>query len=318
MENRTYENNNEAIEAWNTILFDKFVRFRDTLTRGLAIHGDELLQRHPVRPGSRVLDLGCGFGDTTIDLARRTGETGVATGVDAAARFIDVARRDATQAGIMNARFVVADVCDWPLRSVETGHGIRQKVPQAPIGTAIAATAEPLTATMLISTACLPNQPIVSYPPDHIETVVGDVPGVVALIGHDDPAVTARRWKRDRAHVPAVLDERPKRREAVVRDAFGHVPTVRRDDDPFTTRGESHDRDAGTAHAGSDKGMGVVRNIRIVVESHRVLLERNGGAKRVCRRSNRSQVKALRGAETESRACTSGPVLVPAAAGRAS
>jgi len=36
MENRTYENDNEAIEAWNTVLFDKFVRFRDTLTRGLA------------------------------------------------------------------------------------------------------------------------------------------------------------------------------------------------------------------------------------------------------------------------------------------
>jgi len=110
MENRTYESNNEAIEAWNTVLFDKFVRFRDTLTRGLAIHGHELLERHPVRPGSRVLDLGCGFGDTTLEIARRIGETGVATGVDAAARFIDVARRDATQAGVKNARFVVADV----------------------------------------------------------------------------------------------------------------------------------------------------------------------------------------------------------------
>jgi len=110
MENRTYENNNEAIEAWNTVLFDKFVRFRDTLTRGLAIHGNELLERHPVRPGSRVLDVGCGFGDTTIDLARRTGEGGAATGVDAAARFIDVARRDAEQAGVKNARFLVADV----------------------------------------------------------------------------------------------------------------------------------------------------------------------------------------------------------------
>ncbi|HTQ42027.1 MAG TPA: methyltransferase domain-containing protein [Polyangiaceae bacterium] len=110
MENRTYEDNNEAIEAWNTVLFDKYVRFRDTLTRGLAVHGNELLERHPVRPGSRVLDVGCGFGDTTLDLARRTGEGGVATGVDAAARFIDVARREAEQAGVKNARFVVADV----------------------------------------------------------------------------------------------------------------------------------------------------------------------------------------------------------------
>ena len=32
MENRTYEDNSEAIEAWNTVLFDKFTRFRHLLT----------------------------------------------------------------------------------------------------------------------------------------------------------------------------------------------------------------------------------------------------------------------------------------------
>lgn len=115
MENRTFENNNEAIEAWNTVLFDKFTRFRATLTRGLAIHGDALLDRHPVRPGSRVVDVGCGFGDTTIDLARRLGDGGVATGVDAAARFIETARRDAEAQGVKNARFLVADVEREPL-----------------------------------------------------------------------------------------------------------------------------------------------------------------------------------------------------------
>jgi ubiquinone/menaquinone biosynthesis C-methylase UbiE len=110
MENRAYENNNEAIEAWNTVLFDKFSRFRTTVTRGLAIHGHELLERHPVRAGSRVVDIGCGFGDTTIELARRAGDAGQATGVDAASRFIEVGRREAEQEGVANARFLVADV----------------------------------------------------------------------------------------------------------------------------------------------------------------------------------------------------------------
>ena len=110
MENRTYENNDEAIEAWNTVLFDKFTRFRDTMTRGLATHGDELLERFPVRAGSRVLDVGCGFGDTTIELAKRAGAAGSATGVDAAARFIDVGRQDAEREGVKGARFLVADV----------------------------------------------------------------------------------------------------------------------------------------------------------------------------------------------------------------
>jgi len=110
MENRIYEGNAEAIEAWNTVLFDKFSRFRDTVTRGLGIHGETLLERHPIGAGSRVLDVGCGFGDTTIDIARRTGEGGVATGVDAASRFIEIGKREAEQAGVKNARFLVADV----------------------------------------------------------------------------------------------------------------------------------------------------------------------------------------------------------------
>jgi ubiquinone/menaquinone biosynthesis C-methylase UbiE len=107
--------NDEAITAWNTVLFDKFLRFRDTVTRGLAVHGRELLERWPVRAGSRVVDVGCGFGDTTLDLAKRAGDGGEVTGVDAAARFIEVARADADRERVKNARFVVADVEREPL-----------------------------------------------------------------------------------------------------------------------------------------------------------------------------------------------------------
>jgi ubiquinone/menaquinone biosynthesis C-methylase UbiE len=113
--NRTFDDNEEAIQAWNTVLFDKFARFRETLTRGLAIHGDALLERHPVPAGCRVVDLGCGFGDTTIELARRAGDDGVATGVDAAARFVAHATRDAEAQRVPNARFFVADVEHEPL-----------------------------------------------------------------------------------------------------------------------------------------------------------------------------------------------------------
>ncbi len=116
MDSRTYENNAEAIEAWDTVLFDKFSRFRDVLTRGFSIHGDALLDRHPLRAGSRVLDVGCGFGDTTLAIARRVGEGGEAVGIDAAARFIASARGDAESAGLQRAaRFVVADVQSDPL-----------------------------------------------------------------------------------------------------------------------------------------------------------------------------------------------------------
>ncbi len=102
--------NAEAIEAWNTVLFDKFVRFRHIVIGGFTGLGHAVLESHPIAEGARVLDVGCGFGDTTIDLARRVGSKGSAVGVDAAPRFIESARRDGEVAGVSNARFVVADV----------------------------------------------------------------------------------------------------------------------------------------------------------------------------------------------------------------
>jgi ubiquinone/menaquinone biosynthesis C-methylase UbiE len=102
--------NEEAIEAWNGVLFDRFVRHRDILTTGLAAYGERGLRLNPPRPRDRVLDVGCGFGDTTRQLAELVGPRGEAVGVDAAERFIEVARRETAEAGVANARFLVGDV----------------------------------------------------------------------------------------------------------------------------------------------------------------------------------------------------------------
>jgi ubiquinone/menaquinone biosynthesis C-methylase UbiE len=102
--------NSEAIEAWNTVLFAKWERFKALMTRGLSIHGQEALRRHAPAKGSRVLDIGCGYGDSTQQIARLVGDRGEAIGVDAAANFIDAARRDAEIAGVKNARFSTVDV----------------------------------------------------------------------------------------------------------------------------------------------------------------------------------------------------------------
>jgi hypothetical protein len=39
--------NEEAIEAWDGVLYDRFVKFRRIVTEGLAPHGDEALRVHP-------------------------------------------------------------------------------------------------------------------------------------------------------------------------------------------------------------------------------------------------------------------------------
>jgi ubiquinone/menaquinone biosynthesis C-methylase UbiE len=105
----TTENAN-AIEAWNTVLFDKFVEYRDVVIRGLSHHGNRLLERFPPPRGGRVLDVGCGFGDTTRQIAALVGPNGRAVGVDAASRFIEAAREEAKSSGVANADFFVADV----------------------------------------------------------------------------------------------------------------------------------------------------------------------------------------------------------------
>src|SRR5881628_2720379 len=92
--------NAEAIQAWDGPLFDRFVRFRHLLTDGLGAHGEKALLLDPPRPGERVIDLGCGFGDTTQRIAGLVGPEGEAFGVDAAARFIETARAETEEAGI--------------------------------------------------------------------------------------------------------------------------------------------------------------------------------------------------------------------------
>jgi ubiquinone/menaquinone biosynthesis C-methylase UbiE len=99
-----------VIEAWNTVLFDKFSRFKHLLVNGLSGHSDEALARHPFAAGQRVLDVGCGFGDSTVRIARAVGPTGVAAGVDCAANFVAAAADEAKAAGAENASFFVADV----------------------------------------------------------------------------------------------------------------------------------------------------------------------------------------------------------------
>jgi ubiquinone/menaquinone biosynthesis C-methylase UbiE len=102
--------NDEAIEAWDGPLYERFVRFRHLLAGGLGVHGDEALRVTAPAQGERALDIGCGFGDTAQQLAELVGPDGSVLGVDAAPRFIATAREEAAQAGVGNVRFEVVDV----------------------------------------------------------------------------------------------------------------------------------------------------------------------------------------------------------------
>lgn len=102
--------NAEAIEAWDGPLFERFLQYRHIVVSGLGHHGDEAMRLHAPAAGDQILDIGCGFGDTTQQLAALAGPAGLAVGVDASARFIAAATEEAQAAGVDNARFAVADV----------------------------------------------------------------------------------------------------------------------------------------------------------------------------------------------------------------
>jgi SAM-dependent methyltransferase len=101
--------NADALEAWDGVLFDRFVEYRDLLVSGLEPHGEAAIAACPPGERDRVLDIGCGFGDTTRRLAELVGPEGFALGVDIAPRFVEAARAEAA-AGVGNVRFEVSDV----------------------------------------------------------------------------------------------------------------------------------------------------------------------------------------------------------------
>ena len=99
----------EFVQFWNEVLAPKFIRYKHVLVDGLAQHSAAIFPSLPVHEGDRVLDVGCGFGDTAIKLAERVGQTGEVVGIDCCDTFLDYARKDAESRGISNVSFMRGD-----------------------------------------------------------------------------------------------------------------------------------------------------------------------------------------------------------------
>lgn len=99
----------EFVRFWNEVLAPKFIRFKHILVDGLTQHSEAVFPQLPVKKGDRVLDVGCGFGDTAIKLAEIVGPTGYVVGIDCCDAFLDYARKDAEEKGVTNVSFQRGD-----------------------------------------------------------------------------------------------------------------------------------------------------------------------------------------------------------------
>jgi ubiquinone/menaquinone biosynthesis C-methylase UbiE len=115
---REERQHSQYIEFWNNVLVPKFIRWKHILVDGLTLHSEAIFPSLPVKEGDKVVDAGCGFGDTAIKLARLAGPSGSVLAVDCCDAFLEFGRKDAKAAGVTNITFLAEDVQTYPFEPV--------------------------------------------------------------------------------------------------------------------------------------------------------------------------------------------------------
>jgi SAM-dependent methyltransferase len=103
------------VGCWNDILTPKWIRFRHLLSGNGKVHSDLALPHLGIRAADRVLDIGCGFGETCLEIGRIVGSRGEVLGLDCTSAFLDIANRERDEAGLRHVRFEIGDAQVHPL-----------------------------------------------------------------------------------------------------------------------------------------------------------------------------------------------------------
>jgi SAM-dependent methyltransferase len=101
--------NHDEIAYWNNDAGPRWALFQEQMDRVLAPLGARGLQSAAAGPGDAVLDIGCGCGGSSLELAGAIGATGSVVGVDVSRPMLAVAEERARAAGFGNVRFLLAD-----------------------------------------------------------------------------------------------------------------------------------------------------------------------------------------------------------------
>ena len=84
--------NAEQIGHWNDAMGKTWAMLHDRLDRQMSPIGREAMRRAEFRAGDAVLDIGCGCGETTLEIAGLVAP-GQVIGLDASTMLLDIARQ---------------------------------------------------------------------------------------------------------------------------------------------------------------------------------------------------------------------------------
>jgi SAM-dependent methyltransferase len=101
--------NAEQVTFWNDQAGPIWVARQRALDRMIAPFGERAIAALAPRPGERIVDVGCGCGDTSLAIARRVTPSGAVLGVDVSEPMLGRARERAAAEGLAHARFVAGD-----------------------------------------------------------------------------------------------------------------------------------------------------------------------------------------------------------------
>jgi SAM-dependent methyltransferase len=107
--------NSEQIAEWNGAMGDRWVAMQREIDAIVLPFGAAALKAAVPQPGERVIDVGCGCGDTSIEMARIVGKAGAVLGLDVSRPMLEVARGHAAIANHAHLAFREGDASEAAL-----------------------------------------------------------------------------------------------------------------------------------------------------------------------------------------------------------
>jgi len=101
--------NADQAKYWNSEPGRKWIVYEERLNTVFQAINDRLLERAAPTTGERVLDIGCGTGATTRDIASRIGQKGSVVGVDISSLLLERAEERKAHAGLDHIQYLLAD-----------------------------------------------------------------------------------------------------------------------------------------------------------------------------------------------------------------